>query len=47
MATKQQPQPENNVAQPEAAAPAMPVANYQAYPHMQRMLIQIRASQSC
>ena len=32
MATKQQPQPENNVAQPEAAVPVPPAASYQAYP---------------
>ena len=32
MATKEQPQPENNVAQPEASAPAMPAASYQTYP---------------
>ena len=32
MATKEQPQPENNVAQPEVAAPTMPAASYQAYP---------------
>ena len=32
MATKQQSQPENNVAQPEAAASVAPAANYQAYP---------------
>ena len=32
MATKEQPQPENNVAQPEAAVPVPPAASYQAYP---------------